>query len=115
MDNIKKYFQLVIILVLLVALAVNIVTQPDTTEVNKFIIERKIDSLNNAITKNNILLEEHANNIALLSDSVLNLNKRVKQNDNKLSDLKNKYNEAIDNAAKFTSNDITMFFTERYK
>ena len=115
MDNIKKYSQLVFILVLLVALAISVITRPDTTEVDKFVIEKKIDSLNSVIAKNNILLEEHVNNIALLSDSVSNLNKRIKQNDDKLSDLKDKYDEAMDNVAKFTSNDITLFFTERYK
>ena len=114
MDKIKQYYQLVLILVLLVALSISVVTRPDNSEVDKYVLETKIDSLNNVIDSNKKLREEYELSIALLSDSISALNNRIEKNNDELSDLKDQYNDAMDNISKFSTSDITKFFADRY-
>lgn len=114
MDKVKQHYQLVLILVLLVALSISVVTRPDNSEVDKYVLETKIDSLNNVIDSNKKLREEYELSIALLSDSISALNNRIEKNNDELSDLKDQYNDAMDNISKFSTSDITKFFADRY-
>jgi peptidoglycan hydrolase CwlO-like protein len=114
MDKIKSNYQLVLILILLVAFAVSVVTRPDTNEVNKYVLETKIDSLNNVITNNQKMREEYELSIALLSDSISGLNEQISNNNDKLSSLQNQYAQAMDDISKFNTSDITEFFANRY-
>jgi chromosome segregation ATPase len=114
MDKVKQHYQLVLILILLVALSISVVTRPDNSEVDKYVLETKIDSLNNVIDSNKKLREEYELSIALLSDSISALNNRIEKNNDELSDLKDQYNDAMDNISKFSTSDITKFFADRY-
>ena len=114
MDKVKQHYQLVLILLLLVALSISVVTRPDNSEVNKYVLETKIDSLNNVITNNQKMREEYELSIALLSDSISGLNKQISNNNDKLSSLRNQYAQAMDDISKFNTSDITEFFTNRY-
>jgi peptidoglycan hydrolase CwlO-like protein len=115
MDKIKQNYQLVLILILLVAFAVSVVTRPDNNEINKYVLETKIDSLNNVITNNQKMREEYELSIALLSNSISGLNDQIAKNNDEISDLKHQYDEAMDSIAKFSTSNITEFFTNRYK
>lgn len=114
MDKIKSNYQVVLILILLVAFAVSVVTRPDTNEVNKYVLETKIDSLNNVITNNQKMREEYELSIALLSDSISGLSEQISNNNDKLSSLQNQYAQAMDDISKFNTSDITEFFSNRY-
>jgi chromosome segregation ATPase len=114
MDKIKSNYQLVLILILLVAFAVSVVTRPDNNEINKYVLETKIDSLSNVITNNQKMREEYELSIALLSDSISGLNKQISNNNDKLSSLRNQYVQAMDDISKFNTSDITEFFSNRY-
>ena len=115
MDKVKQHYQLVLILVLLVALSISVVTRPDNSEVNQYVLETRIDSLHNVIKANNKLREEYDHSIALLSDSISGLNDQITKNNDEISDLKHQYDEAMDSIAKFSTSNITEFFTNRYK
>ena len=116
MDKIKKNYQLVLILVLLVAFGISVVTRPDNSDVVKeHILKTRIDSLQNVIEDNAKLREEYELSITLHSDSISGLNTQINKNNTKLSNLKSKYNEAVDNIAQFNTNDITEFFSDRYE
>ena len=114
MDKIKQHYQLVLILVLLVALSTSIATRPDNSEVDKYVLETKIDSLNNVIYSNKKMREEYELSIALLSDSISGLNDQISNNNDKLSQLQHQYTQAMDDISKFNTSDITEFFADRY-
>ncbi len=114
MDKIKQHYQLVLILVLLVALTISILTRSDSSKVNEYIINNQIDTLEAKLERNEKLKEEYAKSISLLSDSVVVLNKKIKRNNRKLSTLQEEYNEKINAVDAFTDDDITRYFAERY-
>ena len=114
MDKIKQHYQLVLILVLLVALTISILTRSDSSQVNEYIINNQIDTLEAKLERNDKLKEEYAKSISLLSDSVIILNKKIKRNNKKLSTLQEEYDEKISAIDSFTDDDITRYFAERY-
>jgi|19_taG_2_1085344.scaffolds.fasta_scaffold71775_2 peptidoglycan hydrolase CwlO-like protein len=116
MNKVLKHYQLILIVVLIAALVLSIVTRPDSPVdvVNEYILNNKIDSLQKVIHTNTTKREEYNNNIIFLSDSIEGLNKQIKENDEKLSTLKNEFKETLDNIGTFTSNDITDYFSKRY-
>lgn len=114
MDKIKQYYQLILILVLLVALTFSVITRPSPDSVNEYVINNQIDTLEAKLERNKKLKEEYAKSISLLSDSVIVLSKQIKRNNRKLSTLQNEYNEKIIAVEAFTDDDITRYFAERY-
>jgi len=116
MNKVLKHYQLILIVVLIAALVLSIVTRPDSPVdvVNEYILNNKIDSLQQVIQTNDKKREKYNNNIIFLSDSIEGLNNEIKENDEKLSTLKNEFKETLDNIGTFNSNDITQYFSNRY-
>lgn len=114
MDKIKQYYQLILILVLLIALTFSVITRPESNQVDEYVIKNQIDTLESRLEYNEKLKEEYARSISLLSDSVITLNKQIKRNNRKLSTLQEEYDEKISAIDAFTDDDITRYFAERY-
>ena len=116
MNKILKHYQLILIIVLIGALVISVVTRPDSPldAVNEYILNNKIDSLQQVIQYNDEKRAEYDNNIIFLSDSIEGLNNQIKENDEKLSTLKHEFKETLDNIGTFSSNDITQYFSKRY-
>jgi len=116
MNKVLKHYQLILIVVLIIALVFSILTRPEssTEAVNEYILNNKIDSLQKVIQTNAKQRELYNNNIILLSDSIEGLNKNIKENDDKLSTLKTEFKKTLDNIGTFNSSDITEYFSKRY-
>lgn len=71
-------------------------------------LESKVDSLHNI---NNILVFK----IDTLNQQISKLDKEIDHQDNKIVTLKWKINEKVNNVDLFDNDELTRFFTERYR
>tara|TARA_R110000851_G_scaffold225996_2_gene378755 strand:- start:857 stop:1240 length:384 start_codon:yes stop_codon:yes gene_type:complete len=116
-DKLKQInWNIVIIGLLIIGLGISIITRPEPSNtVKEYTLQAKNDSLKQVIKLNDEKLEDNQNMIVLLSDSVKVITKQKNKNDVKLSKLQKEYKKVLTRTALYDSNDVTQYFSNRYK
>jgi len=114
----KKFLEIIgiILMSIIFILYLNHIT--DSKKSQDSIIEQnelKIDSLRNVISNLELNQFKYDSTILFLNDSLIILNDKVVLNENKIKDLRKKYNEKIKNISNFSSAELEEFLTNRYK
>lgn len=76
--------------------------------------KRKIDSLDLVIENEQKLRVKLDERISSLSDSLKLYDKQLSTNNQRLTNLKNKYNAKIDSISRLNSGQLQQFFSNRY-
>lgn len=103
------------ILITIIIVWVGITFIPTSHTLNDALYERKIDSLTTAINVNNSKITSLDTTINNLRDSVKYVDIQLTDNKIKFNKLKKDYDEKIGNISKYSTNELTQFFTNRYK
>lgn len=112
-----KNIKIIITIVLVLSLWVNIKTIFLSHSDNNYKQEyqKSLDSLNEIINiyeDKNILLDEKN---TLLYKDIDSLNNKIKNNNIQINQLKIYYDKKINDISNYNTNDITNYFTDRYK
>lgn len=76
---------------------------------------KQIDSLKTLININNERQKLLYTRVQNLKDSIVYIDSQLVNNQNRLNKLKKEYDEKINNIGKYSVNELTEFFTNRYK
>jgi chromosome segregation ATPase len=79
------------------------------------VLNAKIDSLNNIVIQNSIKIELYDSKIDALSDSITIVDNQLDQNKIKISKIKQEYEKKLNNINTASADELTQFFSERYK
>lgn len=75
----------------------------------------KLDSLRNVIKGLESNQARYDSSIARLQDSLVVLNSQIAVNENKIKDIRKKYNEKVNGVSNYSSNQLEEFLSGRYK
>jgi len=117
MENANKKFIVGIILIIITFISY-LIYVTNSKKSQDSIIEQnelKIDSLRKVISNLELNQFKYDSTILFLNDSLIILNNKVVLNENKIKDLRKKYNEKIKNISNFSSAELEEFLTNRYK
>jgi peptidoglycan hydrolase CwlO-like protein len=115
MTLVKHNWHVITIAVLLLILIMTIITRPSPADaVKEYKLQQKVDSLNIVIQSHEVARAKYLQNIDSLNQSITKLQYSIDSTQIVIDDLKEDYNETLENISNFNTNDISEFFTERY-
>jgi hypothetical protein len=110
----SKQFTLYILFTLIV-IYVGIVFIPTFHQQPVTPYNKQIDSLKTLININNERQKLLYVRVQNLKDSIVYIDSQLVINQNRLNKLKKEYDDKINNISKYSVNELTEFFTNRYK
>lgn len=78
-------------------------------------LSKQIKELKTDIQRNQRTIETYNSNIKSIKDSISALNYQIENNNRKIQSLKVLYNEKMDSIVKFSSSDIELYISNRYR
>ncbi len=79
------------------------------------VLNAKIDSLNGIVIQNNIKIELYDSKIDSLNSCILLVDNQLDQNKIKITKIKQEYEKKLNSINNASADELTQFFTERYK
>jgi hypothetical protein len=116
MEVIKNNWQLITIAVLIIILIVSISTRPSPSDaVLEYKLQRQVDSLNVVIAgyKSERLI--YTTNIDSLNSDIAVLKQRYDSTQTSIDQIRDQYEAVISDISNYTTNDVTIFFADRYR
>jgi hypothetical protein len=113
----KKYIKYILLgasLILLTISNIYLFNTKKEYKLNEYILNQKIDSLYQEISKNQEKIELNKKNIANYEDYIKQISLELKENNIKYNKLKHQHNESLSKISHYSNNDINEYFNSRY-
>lgn len=111
----KKYIILIVALVLSLIFNIKAIFFPPNPNFNEEKYKNNLDSLNELIIYHEDKILQLNNENEILYNNIDSLNNQLIVNNNKIINLKQYYDKKMDSINNYTNNDISTYFTNRYK
>ena len=74
----------------------------------------QIDSLQNSIEENKLVIESYDETIKTIKDSIVKLNRRVVNNNKQIENLNKEYDQKLDSITNLYSSELQNYVSNRY-
>jgi hypothetical protein len=119
MDNIKKYWQLILIGLLIIGLAISIITRPSSDSVVEYQLQHKVDSLEVVIQTfpkiRSDINKQHQEDQQVYLDSIVVLNKLMVKQNKQIKNIDEKLKKRLNELSNLDSSGVSSYFSNRYK
>lgn len=105
----KAIFILILAGLISVYAVVNFRTQSSYENLNE-----QIDSLQNSIKENQLVIESYDETIKTIKDSITKLDRKVANNNKQIEKLNQEYDQKFDSIASLHSSDLQIYVSKRY-